>query len=113
MYNIVAFDFLCSEYPINKTITQPILMKKIINTVAYGLNILLTKLQQLCLKKSLSLISQVLLLVHLWNHAKYVRDRGNELMSVNHSALSGGLIVFFSIFYNMKVCCEFSLESPH
>ena len=34
-------------------------------------------------------------------------------MSVNHSARSGGIIVFFSIFFNMKVCCVFSLESPH
>ena len=36
-------------------------------------------------------------------------------MSVNHSARSGGIIriyVFF-IFFKMKVCCVFSLESPH
>ena len=37
-----------------------------------------------------------------------------ELMSVSHSARSGAIIVFFfSIFFNMKECCVFSLESPH
>ena len=37
-----------------------------------------------------------------------------ELMSVNHNAKSGGIIgIFFSIFFNMKACCVFSLESPH
>ena len=36
-------------------------------------------------------------------------------MSVNHSAKSGGTIwiYIFSIFFNMKVCCVFSLEPPH
>ena len=35
-------------------------------------------------------------------------------MSVNHSARSGGIIgICFSIFFSMKVCCMFSLESPH
>ena len=36
-------------------------------------------------------------------------------MSVNHSARSGGIIdiCFFSVFFNMKVCCVYSLESPH
>ena len=35
-------------------------------------------------------------------------------MSVNHSARSGGIIrIFFSIFFNTKVCCVFPLESPH
>ena len=33
-------------------------------------------------------------------------------MSVNHSAMSVGIIVIFSIFFNMKVWCVFSLESP-
>ena len=33
-------------------------------------------------------------------------------MSVNHRARSGGIIGIFSIFFNMKVCCVFSLESP-
>ena len=28
-----------------------------------------------------------------------------ELMSVNHSARSGGIIVIFVLFFNMKVCC--------
>ena len=33
---------------------------------------------------------------------------------VNHSARSDGIIgLFFSIFFNMMVCCVFSLESPH
>ena len=32
----------------------------------------------------------------------------------NHSARSGGIIgIFFSIFFNRKVCCVFSLDSPH
>ena len=34
-------------------------------------------------------------------------------MSVNHSARSGGIIAIFFISFNMKVCCVFSLESPH
>ena len=35
-------------------------------------------------------------------------------MSVNHSARSGGIIRdIFSIDFNMKVCCVFSLESFH
>ena len=35
-------------------------------------------------------------------------------MSVNHSARSGDIIeISFSIFFNMKVCCVFSIESPH
>ena len=38
----------------------------------------------------------------------------NELMSVYHSASTGDIIgiVFLSISI-MKVCCVFSLESPH
>ena len=37
-----------------------------------------------------------------------------ELMSVNHSAKPEGIIRdIVSIFFNMKVCCVFSLESPH
>ena len=37
--------------------------------------------------------------------------RANE---INHSARSGGIIgIIFKIFFNMKVCCVFSLESPH
>ena len=32
-----------------------------------------------------------------------------ELMSVNHSIIA---IIFF-IFFNIKVCCVFLLESPH
>ena len=37
-------------------------------------------------------------------------------MSVNHSARSGGIIgisEFVLIFFNLKVCCVFSLKSPH
>ena len=35
-------------------------------------------------------------------------------MSVNHRARSGGVIgIAFQIFFNMKVCCVFSLELPH
>ena len=35
-------------------------------------------------------------------------------MSVNHCAKSGGIIaISFTIFFNMKVCCVFSFESPH
>ena len=37
-----------------------------------------------------------------------------ELMSVNHSTRIGDIIgIVFSSFSNMKVCCLFSLESPH
>ena len=34
-------------------------------------------------------------------------------MRVDESARSGGIIRISLIFYNMKVCCVFSLESPH
>ena len=35
-------------------------------------------------------------------------------MSVNHRARSGGIIViYFRFFFNMNMCCVFSLESPH
>ena len=34
-------------------------------------------------------------------------------MMVDNSARSGGIIKIFLIFYNMKVYCAFSLESPH
>ena len=34
-------------------------------------------------------------------------------MRVDNSARSGGIISISSVFYNMKVCCVFSLESPH
>ena len=34
-------------------------------------------------------------------------------MSVNHSARPGGMKVYISIIYNIKVCCVISLESPH
>ena len=35
-------------------------------------------------------------------------------MIVTHCARLGGIIgIFFSVFFNMKVCCVISLESPH
>ena len=35
-------------------------------------------------------------------------------MNVNHKARSGSILgIFFSIFFNIKVCCVFSLESPY
>ena len=35
-------------------------------------------------------------------------------MNVNHNARSGSILgIFFSIFFNINVCCVFSLESPH
>ena len=34
-------------------------------------------------------------------------------MRVDYSARSGGLIGIFFNFFDMKVCCIFSLESPH
>ena len=34
-------------------------------------------------------------------------------MRVDNSAKSGGIIGIFFIFYDMRVCCVFSLESPH
>ena len=36
-----------------------------------------------------------------------------EPMRVDYSARSGGYIRISLIFYNMKVCCVFPLESPH
>ena len=43
-------------------------------------------------------------LEHLLNH---------ENMSVNHSARSGGRVVISFDFLAWKVCCVFSLKSPH
>ena len=34
-------------------------------------------------------------------------------MRVDNSARSGGIIRIFLIFYNMKIYCVFTLESPH
>ena len=54
-----------------------------------------------------------LLLEHLWSNENTF-EAGVVRVSVNHSARSGGIIgLFFSIFYNVKVHCVFSLESPH
>ena len=33
--------------------------------------------------------------------------------AVDHTARSGGIIGIFFDFFNMKVCCVFSLESPY
>ena len=42
------------------------------------------------------------------------RQRQFEPMRTDYSVRSGSLIgIFFFIFFNMKVCCVFSLESPH
>ena len=43
------------------------------------------------------------------------RQRLFELMSVYHSTRPGGIIgiLFSFLFFNMKVYCVFSLESPH
>ena len=37
------------------------------------------------------------------------------LMSVNHSARSGDIIIriYFRFYFNMNVCCVVLLESPH
>ena len=34
-------------------------------------------------------------------------------MSINHSTRSGGTVGISSFFFNMKLCCVFSIESPH
>ena len=34
-------------------------------------------------------------------------------MSVNHSARAGNITGIFSVFFNIKVCCVFLLESLH
>ena len=44
---------------------------------------------------------------HLWNHENMF-NTGLELMSVNHRARSRG--INRDIFFNMKVCCVFSLD---
>ena len=37
-----------------------------------------------------------------------------ELMSIDHSTRSGGIIgISFRFFFNMTVCCVSTLESPH
>ena len=52
-------------------------------------------------------------LEHLRNHVNMFEIgvvRTNYIMSVNHSAMPRYI---FSIFFNVKVFCVFSLESPH
>ena len=50
-----------------------------------------------------------------WNHENMFETGVKfELTSVNHSAVKrNNKRDIFSIFYNMKVCCVFSLESPN
>ena len=56
---------------------------------------------------------ELLLLEHLWNHENTFETTVVRV-SVNHSARSGGIVgLLFSIFYNVKVQCVFTLESPH
>ena len=50
----------------------------------------------------------------LWDHEKVFETEVVRANEVNHSAMSGGITgIFFAIFFDMKVCCVFSLESPH
>ena len=44
---------------------------------------------------------------------KYVRDRGSELMSWSDRQVRRHNRDILSIFYDIKVYCMFSLESPH
>ena len=46
---------------------------------------------------------------HLWNREKMFEA---GVVRAN-SARPGCMIDIFSIFFDMKVCCVFSLESPH
>ena len=51
---------------------------------------------------------------HLWNHEHMFETgvvRANECYSLRQVKRHNKNI--FSIFLNMKVCCVFSLESPH
>ena len=53
-------------------------------------------------------------LEQLWNHVNMFEKgvaRANECDSLPQ--VRGTNWVIFSIFFNMKVCCVFSLESPH
>ena len=71
-------------------------------------NINMTVAAQLLQKRRLKVELQWL--EHLWN-SENIYETGVVRV---HSARSGGIIgIFFSIFFNMKVCCVFSLESPH
>ena len=51
-------------------------------------------------------------LEHLWDHKICSRQGQFEPVRVDNSVGSGGIIRISLIFY-MKVCCVFSLESPH
>ena len=53
-------------------------------------------------------------LEYLWNHENMFEtgvDRANECLS--QPQVKRHIMDIFSIFFNMKVCCVFSLESPH
>ena len=53
-------------------------------------------------------------LEHLWYYENMFETGVVRANEVNHSPRSGGNIgIFFSSFFNMKVCCVYSLESPH
>ena len=43
----------------------------------------------------------------LWNHENIFGTGIVRANDVNHSTRSGGMIVIFSVFFNMKVCCVF------
>ena len=47
---------------------------------------------------------------HLWNHENMLETGKIELVSINHSARSGGKYGILSIFFNLKVCCVLSFE---
>ena len=66
-----------------------------------------------CLISPNTYIVELKWLEQLWNHENISRLGKFELMSVNHSARSGGIIGIFFDFFSMKVCCVFSLASPH
>ena len=53
-------------------------------------------------------------LEHLWNHENMFETEEVRANEGYHSTRSGGIFgIFFSILFNMKVCCVLQLESPH
>ena len=53
-------------------------------------------------------------LEQLWNHGNMFETGKVQADECYYSTRSGGLKrLIFSIFFNLKVCCVFSLESPH
>ena len=66
------------------------------------------------LKMIMACMVQLQCLVHLWNHANMFETgvvRADECLSQRQVRRLNNDI--FSNFYNTKVCCVFSLESPH